>query len=162
MKLRIKKSLIAGAGKGLFAEENFATGSFVAPYTGDVYIGPDPDLGNSNYGFELTSNYTIDAARRNTAPGRMMNDPRGSGILPNCKFAGDFRTKRVRLVTVRPVRKGQEFLVPYGRAYWTNYEARKAKQKVPVPPLRKAEFKAKRKHRAHSATSLADLQPLLK
>jgi hypothetical protein len=83
--LRIKPSSIAG--KGLFAEKAFAQGEEIAPYVGDLLPGDQDDYGGSDYVFQLSHSTAIDAARRNTAPGRMVNDPRGTDKEPNCRFS---------------------------------------------------------------------------
>ena len=76
--LRIRQSNIVRAGKGLFAEKDYARGEEIAKYTGDESNDPEVDHGGSNYVVGLSREVSIDAARTNTAPGRMINDTRGS------------------------------------------------------------------------------------
>ena len=73
--LRIKKSvLIPAAGKGLMAAgKDFKTKEKVAQYTGDLSMDPDVDHGGSKYVVGLSDEVSLDAARSNTAPGRMIN-----------------------------------------------------------------------------------------
>jgi hypothetical protein len=121
--LRIKDSTIADAGKGLYANRDFAKGEVVAHYTGDIvpesYDDVDTGSHQSRYLLSLTRSTLIDAARTNTAPGRMVNDPRGSGKKQNVSFCCDQRNKTVTLKATRAIKKGAELLVSYGRAYWT-------------------------------------------
>jgi len=122
---RIKASSVPGAGKGLWAAtRDFRRGEVIAQYTGDLVPtaggGQADGFGGSHYVLELSEAVSIDAARTNTADGRMVNDARGSGQRPNCRFSVDQRTKRATLRAVRHVKKGTEMLVSYGRSFWTN------------------------------------------
>ena len=116
--LRIKPSTPPIKGKGLFAVGDYAAGKSVIDYTGDLVPGGGDDYGGSDYVFELNRQVAIDAARTNTAPGRMVNDARGTNKVSNCKFVVNHRCKTVRLVTTKPVSNGEEFLVSYGTLYW--------------------------------------------
>ena len=113
-----------GAGKGLFASKDFKKGEKIADYTGDlVRLGAEdgkqsPSGYRSNYILELTEVIGIDAARTNTAVGRMVNDARGSGLRNNVRFSCNQREKTAKLIAVRNIKKGEEFLVSYGRNFW--------------------------------------------
>ena len=114
--LRIKQSQIANAGKGLYAAKTFSKGEEVAKYTGDR-IATDMVDKRSMYVLELSRKVCLDAARTNTAPGRMLNDSRGTGKCPNCAFVIDTRNKTARILTTKRVMEGDEFLVSYGAQY---------------------------------------------
>lgn len=131
MQLRIKQSTVPGAGKGLYAARDFAAGEEVTRYTGDLAIGRAAQgfFGGSKYVFGLNSNIAIDAARRNSAPGRMVNDSRGTGRPPNLTWVVDNARRRVRMITTRPVKKGEEFLIPYGASYWKQAKKDVGKEK---------------------------------
>jgi hypothetical protein len=75
---RIKQSSVPGAGKGLFAARDFKKGEVVARYTGDLVPVENNDFDGSAYVLELSEKVAIDAARTNSAEGRMVNDARGS------------------------------------------------------------------------------------
>ena len=105
-------------GRGLFAERHFKPNQLVATYTGDLIPGGGDDHNQSDYVLKLSRRVAIDAARTNAAPGRLVNDPRGTGLRPNCRFSVNHHNKTARLIAIRPVRKGDEFLVSYGSAYW--------------------------------------------
>jgi hypothetical protein len=120
---RIKASSIPGAGKSLWAAtRDYPPGAFVASYTGDLVptqAGKEADgFGGSHYVLELSEAVSIDAARTNTADGRMVNDARGSGQRANVRFSVNQRNKTAVLRTTRWVRKGQEFRASYGRLFW--------------------------------------------
>ncbi|MEQ1735077.1 MAG: reverse transcriptase domain-containing protein [Rhodoglobus sp.] len=123
--VRIKPSTIKNAGKGLFAAKDTPTATNIAAYTGDLTTGSKDDYGGSKYVIELSRGYAIDARRTNTAPGRMINDPRGTGQRPNCEFRADQRAKTITLWTTRPVAKGEEYTVSYGKEFWKRCTARK-------------------------------------
>jgi hypothetical protein len=116
--LRIKTSEPPIVGKGLFAERDFNTGETVSQYTGDLYRSLSDSNKKSDYILEINRARFIDAARTNSAPARMANDPRGTGKIANCKFVANQRIGEASLVTLRPVKKGEEFLVSYGVNYW--------------------------------------------
>jgi transposase InsO family protein len=129
--LRILPSHIAAAGRGLFAARDFPTGANITEYTGDLVVDPDDDFdsGGSRYVFGISQNVHIDAARKDTAPGRLINDPRGSDYQPNATWKVDRRQRKVRLVTTRPVRKGEEFFIRYGADFWRKYAEGAAKRR---------------------------------
>jgi hypothetical protein len=158
--LRIKKSvLIPAAGKGLMAAgKDFKSKARVADYTGDLSLDPDVDHGGSKYVVSLSNSgdVTLDAARSNTAPGRMINDPRGTGLRPNTTFVIDNRRKKVRIETTRPVKDQEEFLLSYGRKYWSRINEIKAEQAA----KKKVKRKVKRARRKAAVASAAELQQL--
>jgi hypothetical protein len=121
---RIKASSVPGAGKGLWAAtRDFRPGQIVAHYTGDLVPtaagGRADGFGGSHYVLELSDAVSLDAARTNTADGRMVNDARGSGQRPNCRFSVNQRTKTATLRALKPIKKGAEMLVSYGRQFWS-------------------------------------------
>ena len=117
--VRIKASEIPRAGKGLYAARDFKKGDLVARYTGDqVSTGGDHD--GSAYVLELSEVVSIDAARTNTAEGRMINDSRGSGKRNNTRFSCNQAAKTAVLRATRNLKKGEELFVGYGRNFWPN------------------------------------------
>ena len=115
--VRIKMSEIPEAGKGLYAARDFKKGDIVARYTGDqVPTGGDHD--GSAYVLELSEAVSIDAARTNTAEGRMINDSRGSGKRNNCRFSCNQAAKTAVLRATQSIAKGRELFVGYGRNFW--------------------------------------------
>jgi hypothetical protein len=113
----IRTSTIPGAGKGLFAARDFQRGEIIARYTGDLIQNKDHTQGSA-YVLELTQTVGIDAARTNSAEGRMVNDVRGSGKRSNARFSCNQQNKTAVLRATTNIKKGTEFLISYGRNYW--------------------------------------------
>ena len=122
--LRVKKSDVPRAGRGLFAARPLPAGTRI-PYTGDIVLLPRGAGGD--YVLETRTNADgvregIDAARRNSGYGRWVNDPKGSRHAANSQFVcftppgGRQRVACVR--TLRPLAIGEEVLVSYGAQYW--------------------------------------------
>lgn len=131
---QIKKSTIEGAGLGLFARRAFKTEDVIATYTGDLIptgAGWDREDGfeGSQYVLELSEQVAVDAARTNTGDGRMMNDPRGTGQRANVRFCANQRTKTVTMRATRNIKAGDEFLVSYGRGFWSRKAEAGSKEK---------------------------------
>ncbi len=117
--LRISKSNIPGAGLGLFATREFKKDAIITHYTGDLLDKDDldGDVEGSTYVFEASSNLIIDAARTNTADGRLMNDSKLKSKA-NCRFSADHRGKRVIMKAIKNIKACEELLVWYGNNYW--------------------------------------------
>ena len=123
--VRVKLSSVPRAGMGLFAEREFKRGEKAAAYTGDlVRLDRAGNVGGA-YVLETKKGVGIDAARTNSAYGRFVNDPRGSGKQANVAFRVDPRGggAAAALRATRAVARGEELLVPYGREYWRAREA---------------------------------------
>ena len=122
--LQIRKSTVPNAGLGLFARRAFKKGEIVARYTGDLIetqAGEEhrDGFGGSKYVLEMSERVSVDAARTNTADGRMCNDPRGSGKRANVKFSVNQQTKTATVRAKRAIAAGEELLLSYGRGFWT-------------------------------------------
>ena len=136
--LRVQKSHIPGAGRGLFAARNLPANHGV-PYTGDE-IELRTDENGGPYVLETRRGTGIDAARRNSGLGRWVNDPRGAtdeqgrARVANCKFAmhtphGE-RQRVAAVRTLRPIVSGEELLVKYGSDYWRFHATPQRKKKM--------------------------------
>jgi Chromo (CHRromatin Organisation MOdifier) domain/SET domain len=131
---RIKKSTIADGGKGLFAARNYKKNEVIARYTGDlVSTDTDDNYQGSMYVLELTEEVAIDAARTNTAEGRMVNDARGSGHRNNARFSINQMNKTAVLRAKRNIKKGEEFFCSYGNIYFPAGRVGGAVPAVPAP-----------------------------
>jgi hypothetical protein len=133
--LRIKPSSIDGAGKGLSVTRDVPTGGVITDYTGDLVPvqgddGSADEFQGSAYVLELTRTLALDAARSNTAEGRLINDPRGSGKQANARFCINQRAKTVTLRATRPLKKGDEVFVSYGDSYWPKMKALREEQQA--------------------------------
>jgi hypothetical protein len=135
--LRVRKSTIPSAGRGLFAARDLPANHRVA-YTGDE-IALRADENGGPYVLETRRGTGIDAARRNCGLGRWVNDPRGAADeegrprAHNCEFTLHTpRGERQRVAavrTLRPVLSGEELLVRYGSSYWRFHAGAAPKQK---------------------------------
>jgi transposase InsO family protein len=138
--LRVKKSEVPNAGRGLYAAKEFRPGDFVSFYTGRLTTPADGDffetLDGSLYGYLINNSLIVDAAESDRAVARFINDPRGTQKRPNVKFATDQRTKTVRIRATRLIKKGDELLLKYGKQYW---EEHLRKGGIKLPKLRVAE-----------------------
>lgn len=165
MGLRIGK--VPGYGRGVFATRPFAVGERITPYVGDVEVGPAShgEHGGSKYVLARKADVSVDAARRNTAPGRLINDPRGmksptgARLRANCKFAIDHARRRIFMVATAPVNTGDQLLVPYGNAFWQQElklqkEAKLAVEQRAADRARRAAAQLRR--RAKVVASLSD------
>jgi hypothetical protein len=135
---RIKQSNIKDAGKGLFATRDFKKGEKIADYTGDLVLVKDgndnePSGNLSHYILELTQVIGIDAARTNTAAGRMVNDARRTEYNNNVRFSCNQINKTAKLIALRNIKKGEEFYVSYGKNYWPAHR----KLKEPIESVKK-------------------------
>ena len=132
--LRIMKT--TGRGFGLFAARDLP-GKKRINYTGDrVPLESERDGGA--YFLQLSQREAIDAARTNCGEGRWVNDPRGTGKRANAEFVlytppGGRRIACVR--TLRPIKKGEEILVSYGKQYW-RYQGQVAERPTRRPHAR--------------------------
>jgi len=117
--LRLRKSAIPGAGLGLHAARALPKGKHLL-YSGDsVELRSDQDGGP--YYLQVANSRAIDAARANTAEGRWVNDPRGSGHRANCRFV--VHQGRACVEAMREIQKDEELLVSYGAGYWRYHHA---------------------------------------
>lgn len=124
--LEIKKSSIAGVSLGLFARRKFKKDeTSTAQYTGDYLpasVGAEDENGfeGRKYVLELAGQMVIDAARTNTADERMMNAPTGApGKRANVRFSENRAKKQASMKATRTIQPGEEFLVQYGRGFWS-------------------------------------------
>ena len=118
--LRVKRSTVPGAGRGLFAERDLEAGADLGVYSGLEVSGPEALRGDRSgaYALEVKRGLLIDAAPTNAAVTRFANDARGTSKRPNAAFRRNPRTGEVHLKATRRIRRGEEVLVSYGPAYW--------------------------------------------
>ena len=93
------------------------------------------------YFLELKRDTAVDAARTDSGQGRWVNDPRGTSLTANGEFilyTPPGQSRRASVRTTRPIKKGEEILVKYGRGYWTYHLKRKGgvgQRKRPRRPM---------------------------
>ena len=100
--MRIRPATVQGHGKGLFAARDFKKGEVVAHYTGD-YVDTEwveDNADKTQYVLELSEvagGTYIDAARTNSAEGRMINDPQGTGKRANVNWSANQQIGRAHV-----------------------------------------------------------------
>lgn len=120
--LRVRKSSIPGAGKGLFTSVEILKGGLVTEYKGRLCRWKevkDQD-GYNAYIFKINESWAIDGLRTLSAKGRYANDARGIRRVAGCRNNSEYitRGKRCYISATRRIRAGEEVFVDYGRAYW--------------------------------------------
>jgi SET domain-containing protein len=133
--LVIKKSTLAGAGKGLFTRKFIPKGARIVEYKGNRVTWKEvekmPDYRNG-YAFYITSQCVIDAFNYKKAKGRYANDAKGisrtKGINTNSEYVTEAR--RCYIEAIRDIAPGSEIFVEYGAEYWQviRYNLRVEKQ----------------------------------
>jgi len=121
-KVKIKKSVLPGAGKGLFAKEFIPKGTRIVEYKGKITTWKDvnDDDGNNVYIYYVKRYHVIDASLRPASLARYANDARGlqrvKGITNNAVYVEV--GLKVFIESKRDIPAGTEILVEYGKEYW--------------------------------------------
>ena len=121
-KIRVKKSGLPGAGKGLFAKSFIPKGTRIVEYKGDITTWKEVDHedGDNGYIYYVKRNHVIDALRTPKALARYANDARGivrvKGISNNSEYMEE--GLKVYITSVKDIPAGGEILVDYGKEYW--------------------------------------------
>lgn len=113
------KSHPAHGQRGLFARAALKPGSHVIDYVG-VIRDSSSESKTSDYILAFTEDLSIDAEERGNEA-RFINDFRGTGGQQNVRFDlyESHGGKRLGVfVMSKPIRKGEELLVTYGRGFW--------------------------------------------
>jgi hypothetical protein len=142
--LQIKRSGIAGSGKGLFTTKQIKKGAKIARYTGTLMSNEEYAEAVSGYGLGVSHGRVIDAKSTQSSLGRNANSclkqNKNDGECPgnNAKFSihnkGSIPTAWIKATKNIPA--GNEIFIAYGRKYWTKG------RKKPPNPSRNAEFDA--------------------
>ncbi len=120
--LRVKRSVLPDAGKGLFTSKPIRKGTRIAEYKGRITTWKEVDHkhGTNPYIFYVKRNHVIDAQPFKKSKARFANDARGlkriKGIVNNTAYVED--GLRVFLEAKRNIPAGGEILVDYGKEYW--------------------------------------------
>jgi uncharacterized protein len=120
--LKVRKSKVPGAGKGLFTTSFIPRGSKITEYKGKVKTWKEvkDDEGENNYIFYVNRNHVIDAKPSKKALARYANDARGFTRVKGMRNNSIYATKglKVYIEAVRDIPPGEEILVAYGKEYW--------------------------------------------
>jgi uncharacterized protein len=153
--LYLKKSLIPGAGKGLFVKNEIKKGEIVCEYEGEIVpwsvCEKRAEEGHEGYVFFITKNRCVDAYFTKEAIARYANDAKGIGRVEGLKNNAQYEIKtrqgekRVFIVAIKTIKPNDEVLVDYGKDYWKNLsKAKDLKAKV-NSEINKIQKKAKKK-----------------
>jgi SET domain-containing protein len=119
--LKVKKSTIPQAGKGLFTTIFIAKGTRIVEYKGRICTWKDVKFDSTNaYIYTVNTKHVIDARTYLKALARYANDARGlkviKGLKNNSCFVND--GLKVYIESVRDIQAEEEILVSYGKEYW--------------------------------------------
>ena len=120
--LYLKKSTLPGAGLGVFAREDIGRGKRIVEYKGRLQLWNEVkhEDGYNAYLFRLNRRYALNAITYKKSYARYVNDARGfsriKGLRNNCEYVVE--GNRCYIHSIRKIKKGEELLVPYGKAYW--------------------------------------------
>jgi hypothetical protein len=117
--LLVKRSGIAGAGRGLFTTTFIPKGTRIVEYKGRIIVWKEVDADNP-FIYYVKRNHVIDARPYKKARAHFANDARGlypiKGVRNNAKYIED--GLKVYIESVRDIAAGEEILVGYGKEYW--------------------------------------------
>ena len=119
--LQIKKSILPGAGMGLFTKISITKGTRIVEYKGRSTIWKDVENDYKNgYIYSINSKHVIDAKTYKKALGRYANDARGlvtsKGLTNNSRYVVD--GLKVFIEATKDIAAGSEIFVSYGKEYW--------------------------------------------
>ncbi len=121
--LQVKKSVLPGAGKGLFTKAFIPKGALIVEYKGKITTWKEVEHndGDNGYIYYVKRNHVIDANGYAKALARYANDARGigrtAGIANNAEYVEI--DLKVYIKAVKDIPAGAEILVGYGKEYWS-------------------------------------------
>ena len=130
--LRIKRSTLPGAGKGLFTTKFIPKGTRIVEYKGKISSWKDANTqdGGNGYIYYVKRYHVIDALPRPKALARYANDAEGmirvKGITNNSDYVED--GLRVYIESKKDIPANSEIFVGYGKEYWDVIKAYKRAQ----------------------------------
>ena len=120
--LFLKRSHIPKAGIGLFSRTDIPKGKLIVEYKGRLVFWQEvkQEDGYNPYLFRLNREYAIDGRPYKKSLGRYANDARGFNRIIGMRNNAEYVVKKNRcfIASLRKIYKGEEILVPYGKAYW--------------------------------------------
>jgi SET domain-containing protein len=118
--LRVKRSALPGAGKGLFTTRFIPRNTRIVEYKGRVTKWRDADHENNGNIYFVNRNHVIDARPYKKALARFANDARGiqrvNGFTNNSEYEED--GLKVYIKSTKDIPAGGEIFVDYGKEYW--------------------------------------------
>jgi uncharacterized protein len=140
--LKVKKSTLPNAGKGLFTLKDIKKGEIVCEYKGERIKWADATERNEKnkggYVFYINKNNCIDAYDYKDTFGRYANDAAGVGRIKGFRNNStyDIVKNRVYIRATRNIPAGSEIFVSYGQSYW-NIMREEIKEKERLKKKRK-------------------------
>mgnify|MGYP001227172853 CR=1 FL=1 len=149
--VKIMKSVINGAGKGVFATNFIKKGTYITEYSGKFISQKQVDILEKNkdteylyYTINLSNNKLLLGDMNSTNKekcGQLLNDVKTlknpkklilnnakeyikSVELVNCEFIE--KNNKMYIVSIRHIEKGEELYVHYGYSYWFRPEYKKS------------------------------------
>ena len=122
--LKVKKSTLPDAGKGLFTMNEIKKGQIVCEYEGERITWAQAtdrnDVDKGGYVYFINNKNCIDAYEYKDTFGRYANDAAGVERIPGCRNNStyDVVKNRVYIRATRNIKAGEEIFVSYGRSYW--------------------------------------------
>jgi hypothetical protein len=125
MALKVKKSLIPGAGKGLFTTTPIKKGERIIEYLGEIIDWEEyerrVERDEDGYLFYINKNVCIDAFNTPEHIARFANDAAGitrvKGLTNNTEYIIEAK-KRCFIIAKRNIKAGEEIFVSYTKEYW--------------------------------------------
>jgi SET domain-containing protein len=120
--LIVKRSILKGAGKGLFTLKDIPKGKKIVEYKGKITTWKEVDhhKGMNGYIYYVNRNHVIDASAAKNEFARYANDARGplrgEGLANNCTYFTE--GCKVYIKSMRAIPAGSELFVGYGKEYW--------------------------------------------
>lgn len=125
MALKVKKSLIPGAGKGLFTTKAIKKGEKIIEYLGEIIEWKEykkrVERNEDGYLFFINRKHCIDAYNTPQHIARYSNDAAGltrvKGLTNNAEYVISDKTKCF-IVAKKNIEAGSEIFVSYSKEYW--------------------------------------------
>lgn len=120
--LKVKRSTLPGAGKGLFTTKFIPKGTLIVEYKGKISSWKEADHqnGGNGYIYYVKRYHVIDALKRPKALARYANDAQGitriKGITNNSDYVED--GLKVYIESKKDIPANSEIFVGYGKDYW--------------------------------------------
>lgn len=133
--LKVKKSTLPKAGKGLFTTIDIPKGKRFAEYKGKIQPWRDvkDQDGINGYLMYINRNVVINGLNAVKTMARYANDAQGlvriKGVQNNAEFISE--GKRCFLDAKRNIKAGEEIFAGYGKEYWTLIKKLKKKSIIP-------------------------------
>jgi SET domain-containing protein len=142
MKLKVKRSQLPNAGKGLYTTAPIKKGEKIIEYKGQIITWKEykkrVERDEDGYLLFVNNKRCIDAFPTPQHIARYANDAAGlsrvKGLRNNCYY--DIENGKGYIVSKRPIKAGEEIFVSYTKEYWdcVRYNIKLGLEKAPKAP----------------------------